>query len=312
MPGGNLKQLGLCMASIPAAVYVGCQKTGSEFLRSYFAFHPELAWSRNGIYFQREDFTPDGYRALFTEANGDAVLIDMYEAIAMGYVFTGLDSWSPSHAVTPDQPLDGRFMVPAPELVVQRVRQALPEARILITIRNQIDWVRSNYLHHIGLLPHGRRTLLDFLSTREGKLVLFAGLYDRTINLYCNAFGRSRVYVLPMERLKLEEDEVLADLCGFLGVTPRAFHTSQRTLNTGKGVSRGNLMRLAASIGVGQRMVELLRPLRQPVEKVLDPLLRRDVLSTTEKRLLASFYAASNHLSSRLVGRNLAALGYPL
>jgi hypothetical protein len=59
-------------------------------------------------------------------------------------------------------------------------------------------------------------------------------------------------------------------------------------------------------------MVELLRPLRQPVEKVLDPLLRRDVLSTTEKRLLASFYAASNHLSSRLVGRNLAALGYPL
>jgi hypothetical protein len=300
------------MPQIPSAVYIGFQKTGSEFLRSYFAFHPELAWARHGTYFQREDFTPDGYRALFDGTEAGGVMIDMYEAIAMGYVFAGLESWSPDHAVTLDQPLDGKFMVPAPELVVQRIHQALPNARILITVRNQIDWLRSNYLHHLGLLPHRRRTLLDFLSTREGKLVLFAGLYDRTIGLYFEVFGPERVHVLPMELLKLGEDEALAGLCRFLGVQPRSFQHGERNFNTGIGSRRGNLMRLAGRLGINQWGTEMLKPLRKPIEKALAPLLDADVLSTAEKTMLTSFYAASNHLSSRLLGRDLGVLGYPL
>jgi hypothetical protein len=300
------------MSALPAAVYVGCQRTGSAFLRSYFTFHPGLSWSRHGTYFQREGFTPEGYRALFADASSEAVLVDMYESIAMGYVFRDIDAWNPDHAVLPAQPIDGNYIVPAPEVVVERVQRALPHARIVMTIRNQVDWVRSNYLHFLGWLPHRHRGLSDFLSTREGKLVLFAGLFDRTIALYQQAFGRDRVHVLPMERLHRHEDESLAALCAFLGVAPLPFRGGDRNLNTGVGVVSGNLMRLAARLGVNRRLAGMLRPLQKPVKLALSPVLERDVLTAADRSLIAGFYAASNYLSSSLLDVDLNALGYPL
>jgi hypothetical protein len=98
-----------------------------------------------------------------------------------------------------------------PEMV-RRIHRVLPEARIVIFVRNQPDIVRASYSQYVA--GGGTFGLDKYLHTYER---VYGALkapfkapafewehfeYDRLISLYDRAFGRENVFVYPYEWLR--------------------------------------------------------------------------------------------------------------
>ena len=137
---------------IPDTEYIGQPKTGSTFLRGYFSQHPKIAWRRNATMFQANPFVREKYLSLFTDEAECDCLVDMYEGLAVGYSLGKSTQWDAAVALVPDHPLDGRSMIPGQRDTAERIL-SLPDARILLTLRNQVDWLRSSYLHYMLGMP---------------------------------------------------------------------------------------------------------------------------------------------------------------
>lgn len=293
----------------PHVIYIGLQKTGSTFLRGYFASHPQVSWTRHGTFFQTEaadvarhgvDVVRDRYGTLFTEATSNTCRIDMYEAIGMGYVLSGIEAWNAERFIKVGARLNHEHIFTAPSLLAERIKAVVPQAKILLTIRNQASWIDSNYRHFFEQLPVGQESLFDFMSTPEGKVVLDAGMFDRVVDVYDQLFGQEHVLVLPMERLEREEDLALRDLCTFLGVDQRPYRQEDKDFNRGRslGALASTRHRPSGNFNLFERFFRQSQP--------------RWKISTEEAiKHIACAYAASNTRLSRRIGIDLAMLGYP-
>lgn len=298
------------MRRLPDAVYIGMQKTGSTYLRSYFSQHPQIAWTRHAPRFQLHPFDAQAYLDQFAQQGEPACLLDMYEGLSLGYHLGQAGAWNAADAVEPGAPLGERCMVPAAEEIAERIAGVLPKARILITLRNQVDWLRSNYLHYMLHLPKRRRGFTDFLTTREGKLLLAAGNYDQVLALYHRRFGEDRVHVILLEDLATQEDRILRGLCEFLGV---AFHPFDKRLadrNTGMGPGRGTLVRAYSRLGISDTTARRLRPWFKPVENLVSSRMQTATLTRQEEEMIRSVFAVSNCRTAHILGRDIASLGY--
>lgn len=298
------------MSRLPDAVYIGMQKTGSTFLRSYFSQHPQIAWTRYALRFQLHPFDARAYVEQFVGQGESACLLDMYEGLSLGYHLGGSAAWSTGDAMDPGAPLVECCMVPAARVIAERIASVLPEARILVTLRNQVDWLRSNYLHFMLHLPKHRRSFTDFLTTREGKLLLSAGQYDEVLALYRRRFGEDRVHVILLEELARDEDRVLRGLCDFLGVRSLPFDKTLAERNTGMGAGRGALVRAYSKLGISDATARRLRPFFKPMERLLTLRPRVPALTKQEEKIVRAFFAVSNYNTARILGSDIAALGY--
>ena len=150
------------MPNLPSVIYIGFQKTGSAFLRSYFDAHPRIRWTRHAGLLQNAGLDIHAYRSLFENEPAAGCLIDMNEGLALGHLFRDSNAWHADCALRAGCAIDGVAMEPSSAAVAANIRGALNDVRILITIRNQVDWIRSNYLHYILNLEQGRRSFRDF------------------------------------------------------------------------------------------------------------------------------------------------------
>lgn len=295
---------------IPDTVYIGQQKTGSTFLRSYFSQNSGISWTRHATMFQLDPFVPKQYLARFENEKDCDCLVDMYEGLSAGYHFGEATQWDAAIALNPDQVLNGKIMIPGQRETAERIHAALPDARILVTLRNQADWLRSNYLHYMLGLPSNRRQFSDFLQTREGKLLLAAGAYDHLLNCYRELFGPEKVHVILLEELAADEPKVLQDLCKFLGVDYAPFNPAALAHNTGIGAGRGALIKFYSGLGIGDDTARRIRPWFSWAERATAKWLEAPAISAEEEAMIRAYYAVSNFHTSRILGRELRALGY--
>ena len=294
----------------PDIVYIGQQKTGSTFLRSYFTQHPRIAWTRHATMYQLDPFDRERYLARFADELDCDSLVDMYESLAVGYHLGKGAQWDAAIALTPGDKVDDRFMIPGQRETAERIRATLPDAGILLTLRNQVDWLRSNYLHYMLDMPSSKRRFADFLQTREGKLLLAAGAYDHLLTMYREVFGPERVHVILLEDVITNEESVLHGLCAFLGVDYVPFDPAAREYNTGIGAGRGALVRAYSALGISDDTARRLRPWLAPVERLAADWLKTPALSADEEAMVRACYAVSNYQTSRILGRPLQSLGY--
>jgi len=295
---------------IPDTVYIGEQKTGSTLLRSYFTQHPGIAWTRHATMFQLDPFDPKRYLTRFENEKDCDCLVDMYEGLSVGYHFGEAAQWDAAIALKPGQVLNGKVMIPGQRETAERIRAALPDARILVTLRNQTDWLRSNYLHYMLGLPPNLRQFKDFLQTREGKLLLAAGAYDHLLNCYRELFGPEKVHVILLEELATDERKALQGLCAFLDVDYAPFNPATREYNTGIGAGRGALIKLYSGLGISDDVARRIRPWFSWAERTAAKWLEAPAISAEEEAMIRAYYAVSNYHTSRILGRDLRALGY--
>ena len=116
------------------------------------------------------------------------------------------------------------------EVYAERLKTIAPEARILISIRSQMQLLPSVYMQYVS-----RGGTMPYRQFFESPIPLgYFGFdpdhfaYDRLVAFYQTLFGRENVYILPQESLKADMDaatQKLADFCDntdFKGLTPEA------------------------------------------------------------------------------------------
>ena len=192
--------------TLPNFFIVGTQKAGTTSLYAYLGQHPRVYMSpvKEPSYFApeqcRENFSFDweAYQGLFGNVTDETAIGEA----------TATYLWS--------------------ETAARNIAARVPQARIIINLRNPVDRAFSQYLHMLtaGATRKSFREQIDAsLRCRNKQFGLLwpfleLGHYHEQINRYFGEFPRSQIHISYYEDLVSAPAQVLADLFTFLGVDP--------------------------------------------------------------------------------------------
>lgn len=314
-----------CAAMI---IHVGYHKTGSTFLQSlvfprldvdYVPLDEDLL---KLVERPSSDFQPDAFRDAIareaaerrgSRAPGATTLISNEELSGHPHGWREVD----------------------PFATARNLHAAWPDARIVICIRNQFDYLLSLYAFRVAVKGYESRGLREFL-VEEGRRGLFAKVeYDQLIGQYIGLFGRDRVLVLPLELLKKRSAEFLRRLEAFIGlpIPPdvdlgRQVNESTRlapVLRFWRPVNRvfhpvlKSVLLLTAGRGPEPAAARKLRFAYYGFKRLVTARLNRvfsgsrklDIRAVPEYEELAERFARSNASLEALTGESLRGYGYP-
>ncbi|HZT97653.1 MAG TPA: sulfotransferase [Chloroflexota bacterium] len=131
------------------------------------------------------------------------------------------------------------------------IKRSFPECRVAIVLRNPVDRAVSHYRALTNIGRERRSFEVAFRASMEGREQGFAwkdyagtGLYADRIAEYLNTFGRDRVRVWTFDTLQTQPADVLAELCGLIGVAPLDPASISRRWNS----SEADVLRLLAPL----------------------------------------------------------------
>lgn len=208
---------------LPNFLVIGAPRSGTTTLHYTLGQHPEVFVSQNKepnffLFDQRGEppasmpaeqvqrlrhrstRTLDEYAALFAEAT------DQHRAIGES---------SPGYMLFPE--------------VAARVKARLPEARLLVVLRQPVDQALSFFMvrgggdvadkdlpdRFVEALVEGRQSAL---SSGYGMAIAEYGLFARHLAPFFEQFDRSRIKVVLLEELERDGERTFAELFRFLGV----------------------------------------------------------------------------------------------
>jgi sulfotransferase family protein len=206
-----------------------------------------------------------------------------------------------------------------------RLAAAFPEARILVSTREQKGMILSIYKQYVRW--GGAATLEQFLSPPSGvhrAPVFRHGFYEyhHLIGYYSRLFGEENVLAIPYELLENRPGEYLGSICNFLGL-PAIEPPS----------SRANVSPSSLSLSVKRQANRLfIRDALNPAPpferqnanrnlllkiRKLDDIVSPGLLKKYEgrwrkkiERWTGDRYSESNRITAELMGFDLQALGY--
>jgi hypothetical protein len=200
-------------------------------------------------------------------------------------------------------------------VVAERLQWLLGDCLVVITIRNQVDVLRSEYIDTIKYRPYE-----SFSHWIESGLVNAAvssvRLYDYTklARYYASVFGRANVGVLLFEEFLRDSDGFLDKLCSFLGIDRDA----SRQLVSGKHENPRKSSRLLRYKAIRSRLlpgVHFSRMLPRPVAGALLGYLHAGSPATVRisdavRRRIEEHYRESNRALAMEYSLPIAAYGY--
>lgn len=154
----------------------------------------------------------------------------------------------------------------------QAIHDAIPDAKILIMLRNPVDRAFSSWVH---MLRDGRETYENFedaLSQEPARIAAnweplwhygSASYYTESVKRYYDLFGAEQVGVFLHDDLKLDAPKLLYQICQFLGVDD-SFRPDTSTRYNVSGVPKNGMLHSIQTA--------LLSP-DNPVKAVVKPLL---------------------------------------
>jgi hypothetical protein len=189
-------------------IHIGYAKAGSNFLRDWFARHPQLAYAPGGI---------AGFHDIFSLARESAsqgrhplYRVTSSEGLATPHIGVG-------HPAPDYQQIDPASLPSAQAKACTLLAALFPTARILIVTRGFRSMLMSTYSQYVrtggedslaGACAKARRV--------EGSLTQWN--YDFLIGLYRKAFGDLNVIVLPYEMLRDDAAAFLGEIATRLGL----------------------------------------------------------------------------------------------
>jgi hypothetical protein len=180
---------------LPDFVVIGAMKSGTSSLHEYLDHLPEVCMSRpkEPAYFVPERFawrSLDWYSRFFGAKPGARHVGDASPHYTIRHVYPG---------------------------VAERMHAVLPEARIVYLVRDPVERIRSEWMHHVA---RGRidRSLSDELREPERSVVFPTSRYAWQLEPYLEHYAAERVLVLSSEQLTRDPDTVLTRLLRFLEI----------------------------------------------------------------------------------------------
>ena len=279
---------------LPDVFFIGYLKAGSTFLHQYLRLHPSVFVDyRAGRFVSRtspEPLTPSDMAAMAAART----YVAQDEKLCLSVLSTA--------------PIRKKEFMFEPELgehlddlveyspvgMAERIKLRCPDAKILICIREQVDWLESSYRYFLNRMPPRQRTLSDFFRTPRGRLMLRIGHHDELIETYLQVFGSDRVKVLRFEWLRDRPEYFVSQLCGFLEIETHLQFPEPTNVGRSYAVSlahRLNLPTLGLPKLVSSSGRKLLNALPQRA-------FNKGVLSASDRERLKVIYSASNSRTS--------------
>jgi hypothetical protein len=242
------------MRPLPTALIIGAQKAGTTALYAWLRRHPAVvgpAWKEVNYFDRRYTKGERWYRGNFPIARGATVVLEA----TPGYLF---------HPLAP-----------------QRVRQLLPQARLVALVRDPIARAYSHYQHEVAL---GREPLSfeDALDAEDGRMegelermladpayfsyawwnytYLARGRYAEQLERWLAVFPEEQLLVVPTDELTERPAETYAAVLEHVGAPAHELGEYPRVFGRSYGnMSRGTRERLAHYFAEpNRRLYELL------------------------------------------------------
>jgi Sulfotransferase domain len=189
-------------------------------------------------------------------------------------------------------------------VVVPRLQQTLPDARLVCLLRDPVARLRSHYRHEV-LRGRESRTLPDALTDAESPYVRRSS-YGRVLRPWLDAATGPRLHVATAEELFTDES-AWSDLLRHLDLAPMPVPHSVHNATEGKA-GFSPLMRRLWDAGVIDRLPRPRRPARDLARRLLlrapDPELMASAGATLDAGLRRRL-GAEVALAEELLGRRL-------
>jgi hypothetical protein len=202
------------------------------------------------------------------------------------------------------------------ETAATRIAERVPDARIVMILRDPSERAFSQYLHQLssGLTRSTFREHLEVCrGSPSGKLsvhypLLEVGLYYEQVRRYLNNFARSNIQIFWYEEAWRDPHRLLSDLFRFLGVDA-SFRpdTSKKSLarRTPRFPALNHILKRLDIVHDLSRVVP--ERVRLPVRNLLFCPGRRLSMKKEDRQYLVDYYRGDIYKLSALLGRDLSA-----
>ena len=293
--------------TMPNFLIIGAMKAGTTALYSYLDQHPEVYMSPvkepNFFAFEGEKMNfraPQDQRGINRTSVTD---IAAYRALF--------------HGVTNEKAIGeaSHWYLYSPK-APGRIRHHVPEAKLIVVLRDPVERAYSQYLHFIR---DGQEPLTDFagaLQEEETRIrnnwafgrYASRGFYHAQLKRYFDAFDRSQIKIYLYEDFSADPTGVLRDTFLFLGVD-EAFVPEMSVRPNVSGVP--NSRALHALLTRPGRLKAILKPYLPPkllrfASDLRDRNLAKPQLALEERRQMAKMYREDILKLQDLIDRDLS------
>jgi len=227
-------------------IHIGLQKTASTFLQS--KVFPGV---ENLVVLNHKDHVADQWfydRFIHADAHAfnKASFLNGFSTLASGY---GADSADRHVYAISEESLSGDIYtgLESRELML-RLHDIFGSTKILIVIRNQIDFILSAYSNYV--LHGGTKSIAQWLfgqETRFGR-ILNKVMYSALIKGYKALFGDDQVFVIQYEKLFDNTEGIVPFLSRFGLTVPIA---KNERINPGRSLRGNSLLATLNRFGLG-------------------------------------------------------------
>ncbi|NEO40891.1 MAG: hypothetical protein F6J90_32985 [Moorea sp. SIOASIH] len=209
-------------------IHIGYHKTATTFLQQYiFPNHPEIEyWNRH---YPKYKWLADIVTCHDFDFNADEIRLKAQSVSSTTKV--KLISWEQFSGAPYRGGSDSR-------IIADRLHGVFPNAKIIISIRNQLDMIDSLYRQYIH--QGGGCGFDSFLNLSHECCVYFSLkhlCYDRMINYYQQLFGTGAVFVCLYEAFQASPYEFLSQLFAFMSLKSNSFDNKIFMNKTNQGMS---------------------------------------------------------------------------
>jgi hypothetical protein len=277
-------------------LHIGYPKAASTFLGQFLKNHPEVTTDHTCLADLLLAPSISDFSDVADKPCPDKVHISRDESVAESVCFVGeIKNWQKYLYVPGAWDRVKNDILVDPGEAASRLHKVHPQAKVLLLIREQADWLQSVYKFVMSQLPWNKRSFADYCTTPSGTVLLQAGHFDQTIRAYIDVFGSRRVRVLRFEDIISAPKRFSAELCGFIGVSERPL--ARRRENE----THAQLARIQRFFPLVERLPKNLKSTLKPHAMRLIPGARGTILSSRNIRMLRSIYAASNQRTDKLL-----------
>jgi Sulfotransferase family len=277
-------------------LHIGYPKAASTFLGLFLDAHPQVTTDHNGLVPLLRAHPASDLPHATAKPSANKIHVSRDENVAESVCIVGdLNTWQRYKYVPGAWSRVKNDVCLDPTEAALRLQRVHSQAKIVLLIREQADWIQSAYKYAMSRLPARRRSFSDFCTTPVGVALLKAGHFHETINAYIKVFGRDRLLVLRSEDIVEAPKRFASELCGFIGISEWPLPQS-RANETHTQIAR--IQRLFPSIE------RLPRNVKGALKSYLGPLIpgrRTTILSLHDVAILRSVYAGSNQRTDQLI-----------
>ncbi len=101
------------------------------------------------------------------------------------------------------------------DIILSRLYELFPDAKILITIRNQPDFLASGYAYYIKKGgTYKFKNYFEKIKNHQSGFSLDYLKYDNIISAYSEKFGENNIKIIPYEKLLDNKQKVIEEIAG--------------------------------------------------------------------------------------------------